>query len=145
MASLNTPRTLALHGPETDRRHGPLVTPICQSTTVRRPGIEEPTAHQYSRVSNPTVSELEVRLGALEDAPPAVCFASGLAAETALLLALCRSGSRVVCSAAAYGGTIRLLTDVLEGLGIEGLFVDTTDPSDHLSLSLTGTYNMAWP
>ena len=132
MTSLNltakTPRTLAVHGPTTNRRHGPLVTPICQSTTFRRPGIEEPTAHQYSRVSNPTVAELEERLGALEDAPPAVCFASGLAAETALILALCRAGDRVVCSAAAYGGTIRLLTDVFACFGIEGVFVDSTCP-----------------
>jgi len=131
MASLNAhehPRTVALHGLTTDRCHGPLVTPICQSTTFRRPGINEPTAHQYSRVSNPTVAELEERLGALEGAPPAVCFSSGLAAETALILALCRAGDRVICSAAAYGGTIRLLTDIFDGFGIEGVFVDSTSP-----------------
>ncbi len=76
-------------------------------------GIEEAVDHQYSRVSNPTVSELEARLGALEDAPPGVCSASGLVAETALVLATCRAGSHVVCSQAAYGGTIQLLAEVL--------------------------------
>jgi cystathionine beta-lyase/cystathionine gamma-synthase len=79
-------------------------------------------------VSNPTVSELEERLGALESAPPAVCFASGLAAETAVILALCKAGDRIVCSASAYGGTIRLLSDVCSRFGIDGLFVDSTKP-----------------
>ena len=105
----------------------PLVAPIVQSTTFCRDGVDSRAAHQYSRVSNPTVSALEDVLGALESAPPAVCFSTGLAAETALLLALVRAGDHVVCARAVYGGTTRLLQQVLAPLGIDSTFVDATD------------------
>ncbi len=107
----------------------PLVTPIVQSTTFCREGVDSRAEHQYSRVSNPTVSALEDVLGALEGAPPAVCFATGLAAETALLLALLKAGDHVVCGRAVYGGTTRLLQQVLGPLGIEATFVDSTSPA----------------
>ena len=107
----------------------PLVTPIVQSTTFCRDGVDSRATHQYSRVSNPTVSALEEVLGALEAAPPAVCFATGLAAETALLLALLRQGDHIVCGRAVYGGTTRLLQRILAPLGIEAAFVDTTSPA----------------
>ena len=107
----------------------PLVTPIVQSTTFCRDGVDSRATHQYSRVSNPTVSALEEVLGALEAAPPAACFATGLAAETALLLALLRQGDHVVCGRAVYGGTTRLLQRILAPLGIEAAFVDTTSPA----------------
>ena len=105
----------------------PLVAPIVQSTTFCRDGVDSRATHQYSRVSNPTVSALEEVLGALEDAPPAVCFTTGLAAESALLLALLKSGDHVVCGQAVYGGTTRLLQRILAPLGITTDFVDTTD------------------
>ncbi len=105
----------------------PLVPPLVQSTTFAREGLSSAAEHQYSRVSNPTVSALEHALGRLEDAPPGVAFASGLAAETALFLAVLRAGDHVVASRAQYGGTTRLLREILGGLGIETTLVDTTD------------------
>lgn len=107
----------------------PLVAPIVQSTTYCRDGVDSRAEHQYSRVSNPTVSALEEVLGALEGAPAAVCFSTGLAAETALLLALVKAGDHVVCGRAVYGGTTRLLQQVLAPLGIETTFVDSTSPA----------------
>lgn len=106
-----------------------LVAPIVQSTTFCREGVGSRARHQYSRVSNPTVSALEDVLGALESAPPAACFTTGLAAETALLLALLGRGDHVVCGRAVYGGTTRLLQRILAPLGIETDFVDTTAPT----------------
>lgn len=105
----------------------PLVTPIVQSTTYCQGGVDSLAEHRYSRVSNPTVSALEEVLGALEGAPPAACFSTGLAAETALLLALLKAGDHVVCGRAVYGGTTRLLQQVLAPLGIAATFVDATD------------------
>jgi cystathionine beta-lyase/cystathionine gamma-synthase len=105
----------------------PLVPPIAQSTTFQREGVGSDPSHQYSRVSNPSVSVLEETLGALEDAPPAVCFGTGLAAETALFLSLLRAGDHVVCGRGVYGGTTRLLQQLLFDLGIETTFVDSTD------------------
>ncbi|MEP0846274.1 MAG: aminotransferase class I/II-fold pyridoxal phosphate-dependent enzyme [Phycisphaerae bacterium] len=108
----------------------PLVTPIVQSTTFCCAGLDSRAPHAYSRVSNPTVDALERALGAIEQAPPAVAFASGLAAEAALFFALLRSGDHVICGQAVYGGTTRLLQQVLSGLGVETTFVDSTRAPD---------------
>jgi len=105
----------------------PLVAPLVLSTTFCRERPADEPQHAYSRVSNPTVSALEDALGRLEDAPPAVAFGSGLAAESALFLSLLRGGDHVVCSRAVYGGTTRLLQQLLSKLGVESDFVDTTD------------------
>jgi cystathionine beta-lyase/cystathionine gamma-synthase len=120
--------TLALHGPPGPRRdRGPLVTPIVQSTTYLHSAVGECDGPTYSRVGNPTVDELERVLGGLEDAPPSVCFATGLAAETALFLAILKSGDHAVVGQAVYGGTVRLFRQVLSELGITCTFVDSTD------------------
>ncbi len=104
-----------------------LIAPIVQSTSFCRENIGSDCAHQYSRVSNPTVAALEEALGQLEDAPPAVCFSTGLAAETALFLSVLRQGDHVVCSRYAYGGTTRLLQQLFPAFGVETSFVDPTD------------------
>ncbi|MFT7679151.1 MAG: cystathionine beta-lyase/cystathionine gamma-synthase [Planctomycetota bacterium] len=105
----------------------PLVTPIVQSTTFCREGVGSTAEHQYSRVSNPTVAALESALGQLESAEPALAFGTGLGAETCLFLTLLSAGEHVVCSSGLYGGTTRLLEQVLSRLGIETTFVDSRD------------------
>lgn len=119
--------TLCAHAGGGNADGEPLVAPLVPSTTFCRDGVESRAPHQYSRVSNPTVAALERALGSLEDAPPAVAFGSGLAAETALFLAVLRAGDHVVASRALYGGTTRLLEEVLAPLGVAATFVDTTD------------------
>ncbi|MBX3405321.1 MAG: aminotransferase class I/II-fold pyridoxal phosphate-dependent enzyme [Phycisphaeraceae bacterium] len=121
--------TIALHGTrDPARRSGPLVAPLVQSTSWAHSAVGRCDGPTYARVGNPTVDELERVLGALEDAPPAACFASGLAAETALFLALLRAGDHAVVGEAIYGGTVRLFRQVLRPLGIGATFVDTSDP-----------------
>ncbi|MEM7306306.1 MAG: aminotransferase class I/II-fold pyridoxal phosphate-dependent enzyme [Planctomycetota bacterium] len=105
----------------------PLVPPLVQSTTFVRDGLESRAVHCYSRESNPTVAALETALGRLEDAPPAVAFGTGLAAEAGLFQTLLSSGDHVVCSRAVYGGTTRLLQQVLSRGGIRSTFVDSRD------------------
>lgn len=127
--------TLALHASGAGKRSAPgtstpLVGALVQSTTYVQPGVGATGVHAYSRVSNPSVDETEAVLGALEGAPPAVCFASGLAAETALFLTLLRAGDHIVAGDAIYGGTVRLLRQVLSELGISATFVDTADPAN---------------
>lgn len=114
--------TIALHSAPEDPT-GALINSITQSTTYLTGG-----AHAYSRVSNPTVNALEHELGALENAPPAVTFSTGLAAETALFLTLLKQGDHAVIGRGVYGGTVRLFRQVLSHLGIESTFVDTADP-----------------
>lgn len=123
--------TRALHGAARhtlnarSRRSGPLVGALAQSTTFHQSEIGQTGGHSYSRVSNPSVDELEVALGAIEDALPAIAFGTGLAAETALLLALLRAGDHAVVGQGIYGGTTRLFRQVLNELGITSTFVDT--------------------
>jgi cystathionine beta-lyase/cystathionine gamma-synthase len=120
--------TLALHaGTYPDPVTGAMLTPIYQTTTYRQEAVGQDKGFTYSRSANPTVSALERRLAALEGAEFCSCYATGLAATTALCLALLRAGDRVVASQAVYGGTVRLFRQVLEPFGVETEFIDTAD------------------
>lgn len=88
----------------------------------RRPG------YVYSRISNPTVAEFEARLAALEDGRGAVAVASGMAAVTAALTALAKSGDSVIISKSLFGGTLLLATTILPRHGIVVRSVDMEDP-----------------
>ena len=117
-------------GRSPDPSTGAILTPITQSTTYVQQAVGVHHGHTYSRASNPTVSTLETCLGALEDAPPSVCFSSGLAAETALFLALLRAGDHIVVSDVVYGGTVRVLRELFADLGVQSTFVDAGDPAN---------------
>src|SRR6266540_720280 len=120
--------TLALHaGAYPDPTTGAILTPIYQTTTYRQEAVGQDKGFTYSRSGNPTVSALERRLAALEGAEFCTCYGTGLAATTALCLALLRAGDRVVCSQAVYGGTVRLFREVLAPFGVQAEFVDTSD------------------
>ena len=120
--------TLALHaGTTADPVTGAMLTPIYQTTTYRQEAVGKNKGFKYSRSENPTVSALERRLAAIEGAEFATCYSTGLAATTSLFLALLKSGDRVVCTQAVYGGTVRLLRQALAPFGVEAAFVDTAD------------------
>ena len=120
--------TLALHaGAFPDPTTGALLTPIYQTTTYTQEAVGKDKGFTYSRSANPTVSALERRLAALEGAEHCTCYGTGLAATTVLCLALLRAGDHVVASQAVYGGTVRLLKQVLEPFGVTSDFVDTAD------------------
>jgi cystathionine beta-lyase/cystathionine gamma-synthase len=120
--------TLALHaGAVADPTTGALLTPIYQTTTYRQEAVGKDKGFTYSRSANPTVSALERRLAALEGADYCTCYGTGLAATTVLCLALLKSGDHVVASQAVYGGTVRLLDQVLAPFGVSADFVDTAD------------------
>jgi cystathionine beta-lyase/cystathionine gamma-synthase len=118
--------TRAIHaGLAPDAATGAILTPIYQTTTFVQEAVGQDKGFTYSRSGNPTVAALERNLGALEGAPPAVCFATGMAALTALCLALLRGGDRVVVSDVVYGGTVRLLRQVLAPFGVRTACADT--------------------
>ncbi len=120
--------TQAIHaGPGPDAATGALLTPVHQSTTYLQDGIGRDRGYTYTRTGNPTVSALEERLGALEDALPATAYATGMAATTTLFLATLQAGDRVVVSDVVYGGTVRVLQQVLNAFQVEAEFVDTSD------------------
>jgi cystathionine beta-lyase/cystathionine gamma-synthase len=120
--------TLALHaGTSADPTTGAMLTPIYQTTTYRQESVGQDKGFTYSRSGNPTVAALERRLAALEGADFCTCYATGLAATTALCLALLRAGDRAVLSQAIYGGTVRLFRQVLEPFAVEAEFIDTAN------------------
>jgi cystathionine gamma-lyase len=105
--------TLAIHaGEEPDFRegaYGDVAAPIHLSSTFARRKVDEPTAGlEYSRSGNPTRHALETKLAALEGGEYALAFASGLAAETTLLLSLVKPGDHIVAFDDLYGGTGRI-------------------------------------
>ena len=123
--------TRSVHGGlSPDPTTGAILTPIYQSTTFVQEAVGVDKGYTYTRAGNPTVAALERNIGALEDALPAACFATGMAATTALTLTLLRAGDHVVCGDVVYGGTVRLLRQVFDKFGVSTTFVDGADTQD---------------
>lgn len=119
--------TKAIHvGQEPDPTTGATIVPIYQTSTFTQAGPGEHSGYEYSRSGNPTRTALESCIASLEGARHALAFASGLAAENAVF-SLLRPGDHVVAAEDLYGGTARLLRQVLAPLGIDHTFVDTSD------------------
>jgi len=110
-----------------DPTTGAVLTPIFQSTTFAQEAVGKDKGYTYSRSGNPTVAALERNLGEIEGCLPAACFATGMAAIHILFLATLKAGEHVVCSDVVYGGTVRLLRQVLADLGIRASYADTSD------------------
>ncbi len=113
--------TLAIHaGQEPDPTTGAVVPPIYQVSTYKQDGIGGLRGgYEYSRSANPTRTALEECLAEIESGTRGLAFASGLAAEDALLRAVCRPGDHVVIPNDAYGGTYRLFAKVAAPWGVE--------------------------
>jgi cystathionine gamma-synthase len=119
--------TRAIHaGQEPDEPFGAVNVPIYQTSTYAQPAVGEPKRFDYARGGNPTREAFQTALASLEGGAHAIAFASGLGAETTLLLTL-SPGDHVVLSNDVYGGTYRLLARVLNGWGLTFDVVDMTD------------------
>jgi cystathionine gamma-synthase len=121
--------TLAIHaGQEPDPQTGAVVPPIYQVSTYKQDGVGGlRDGYEYSRSANPTRHALEECLAALEGGRRALAFASGMAAEDALLRTVCTPGDDVIIPDDAYGGTFRLMARVLAGWGVSYRAVPITD------------------
>jgi cystathionine gamma-synthase len=134
--------TKAVHGAgPADPATGAVVPPISLATTFEQPAVGQPLAYEYSRSGNPTRSALEAHLAVLEGAAHGFAFSSGLAAEDAVLRLL-GPGQRAVLPHDAYGGTIRLATQVHGPAGLEVVTVDLTD-LDAVEAAVSGA-QMVW-
>ena len=120
-------RTLAIHSGHDPADHlGAVMTPIYQTSTFAFQGVGKPGPYEYSRSGNPTRKALETALAALEGGHAGFAFATGLAAETTVLM-LFRAGARIIVHSDLYGGTHRLLEGVFRELGVEAEYVDLRD------------------
>ena len=135
--------TRAVHGAgPPDPVTGAVVPSISLATTFQQEAVGKPRAYEYSRSGNPTRSALEAHLAALEGASHGFAFASGLAAEDALLRLL-GAGDHALLPADAYGGTIRLARQVHAPAGLAVDTVDLTDLSAVAAAWQPGT-RMVW-
>ena len=109
---------------------GAILPPIYQSTTFVQDSVDQYLAkgYSYSRSGNPTVVALEKRITALEGGVGTACFATGMAATSALMMALLNAGEHAVLSDVVYGGTHRLATRVLRRFGVQFTFANSADP-----------------
>jgi cystathionine beta-lyase len=107
----------------------PVSTPIYQTATFRQEAADEFGDYDYSRSGNPTRAVLESQIAELEGGHRAFCFASGMAAITAVTRLL-QPGDEIVACDDLYGGTFRLFSRILKGRGIETRYVDFDETAD---------------
>ncbi|MGG3005089.1 cystathionine beta-lyase [Geobacillus stearothermophilus] len=109
-----------------DRATGAVSVPIQHASTFHQFDFDSFGKYDYSRSSNPTREALEETIAALEGGTRGFAFASGMAAISTAFLLLSK-GDHVLVTEDVYGGTYRMITEVLGRFGIEYTFVDMTD------------------
>lgn len=121
--------TKVIHaGIEPDPSAGAIMTPIFQTSTYVQAAPGDHKGYEYARTQNPTRSVLEKNLAALENGTDAICFASGLAAQDAVMKLL-QSGDEVLSVNDLYGGSYRQMVRVWGQWGLKSRFVDLYDAS----------------
>ena len=131
------PETAAVHGASAlEKRNGPVTSPIYQTSTFEVTDNDEQqrvttTDRYYTRWGNPTITEAEQTIAALEGVEAARVFASGMGAITTTVLALLKADDHIVAQRDVYGGSMKFLSQWLPKMGIETTFVDTTDFTQH--------------
>lgn len=137
--------TRAIHaGQAPDPVTGAIIPPIYQSSTHVQDSVGGlRSGYEYNRAGNPTRSSLETQLAALEGGASALSFASGLAAEDALLRGILKPGDHVLLGNDVYGGTYRLLTRVLASWGIGTTTVELAD-IDALRAAIRPETKIVW-
>ena len=134
--------TIAVHGGELteEQPFGAVVSPVFHSSTYGFRSFDEmrrysrgelPEAYFYSRYANPTVGKVERRIADLEHAEACVVTSSGSAATFCALAAMCEAGDEIIACDSIYGGTVKLLTEVLSRWGIRARFI-SLDQIDQL-------------
>jgi cystathionine gamma-synthase len=135
--------TLAIHaGQDPDPTTGAVTTPISLASTFAQSAVGEHQGFEYSRTGNPTRKSLETTLATLEGAAHGLCFASGMAAEDAMLRRL-RPGDHILIPDDAYGGTFRLVDTILQPMGISHTPVNLGD-LDAVASAWQPTTRLVW-
>ena len=145
MSAEDTPgfATRAIHaGQAPDPATGAVVVPIYQTSTYAQDALGKHRGYEYSRTGNPTRAALETCIAALEGGAHGLAFASGMAAEAAIMQLL-KPGDHTVAVDDLYGGSYRLFRRVLEPMGLTFSFVDGSDLTA-VEKSLTDRTRIVW-
>lgn len=120
-------QTLLVHNKHSiDPSSGAVSVPIQHASTFHQFNFDQFGQYDYSRSGNPTRDALEQTIAELEHGVRGFAFASGMAAISTAFM-LFSKGDHVLVTEDVYGGTYRLVTQVLSRFGIEYTFVDMTD------------------
>ncbi len=130
--------TLAIHaGFSPDPTTKAVAVPIYQTTSYAFDNTQHGAdlfdlkvqGNIYSRIMNPTNDVLEKRVAALEGGIGGLAMASGMAAITASIQAICEAGDNIISVSQLYGGTYNLFAHTFPRQGIEVRFANGDDPS----------------
>ncbi|RYG72884.1 bifunctional cystathionine gamma-lyase/homocysteine desulfhydrase [Lentibacillus lipolyticus] len=121
-------KTKIIHGGVTgDEKTGAVSVPIYQVSTYQQDSAGNPRDYEYSRTGNPTRHALETVAAELENGKAGFAFGSGMAAITSVMM-LFKAGDHIVMTDDVYGGTYRLMTNVLDRFHLDHSYVDTSYP-----------------
>ena len=123
--------TKAIHaGQEPDPSTGAIMTPIFQTSTYAQAGLGEHKGHEYARTSNPTRTALEACIATLENGSHGLAFASGMAAEHAVL-SLLSAGDHMVSCDDLYGGSYRMFERIMRRYNVETSYVTASNIAEY--------------
>lgn len=120
--------------------HGALCTPVYRNAAFEFTSSdaiakafqnqEDVASHTYSRITNPSVEDLETKIKVASGASQVQVLSSGMAAISNTFLALCYAGSNIVTSPHLFGNTFSFFKFTLQAFGVETRFVDTSRPEE---------------
>lgn len=123
MKEPNRPADICAHlGDDYDRYLGAIVPPLFQNSLFTRK--RESHGYSYTRINNPTIEIAEKKIAALEHAPAARVFASGMAAITATLSSVLQAGDHVLMLRSAYYPVTAFLNTEMKKYGVETTFLE---------------------
>ena len=123
---INTRCIYGEEGEHWDEKHyGALSYPIYQTATFQHPQVGVSSGYDYSRLSNPTRSQLESVVASLEKGTHAYAFSSGMAAIT-VAMEIFSQGAHIIAGDDLYGGSVRLFDNISRKNGYEVEYVDTS-------------------
>lgn len=117
---------LAQIGSLADPLTGAVSYPIYQATAFRHPKLGQSTGFDYARTKAPTRKVLEEAFAELESGDAGFACSTGMAALTTIFM-LFESGDHLLVSLDLYGGTYRLIEQIMSRFGVTASYVDTND------------------
>jgi methionine-gamma-lyase len=132
--------TKAVHaGDDHSQHYGALSVPIYPASVFAFPDADEGAAihneekpgYYYGRLGNPTQAALEAAMADLENGEDALALASGMAAVSAAVFSVCRTGDHVIAPESGYSTTQNFLRHISEKFGIETTFVDAAEATNY--------------
>lgn len=144
--------TQAIHAGEDHSEHfGALSVPIYPASVYAFSDADEGAAihneekdgYYYGRLGNPTQRALESAIAELENGEAALALASGMAAISAAVFTLVKSGDHIVAPESMYSTTTNFLNHIRERFNIETTFIDATN-ADKYRAAIKGTTKLLW-